>query len=61
MQKSVANEIEDLFKEEEPKIYEKNKWVKRMNSLGTDGIRETIESQYDGENDIFSQDLLRVN
>jgi len=39
MQKSVANEIEDLFKEEEPKIYEKNKWVKRMNSLGTDGIR----------------------
>ena len=32
-----------------------------MNSLGSEGIRETIESQYDGEKETFSPDLLLVN
>ena len=61
IQNSVALEIEDLLKEEEPKFYEKNKWIRRMNSLASEGIRETIEPQYDGERDVFSQEFLRAD
>ena len=55
----AAAEIEDLLKEEESAIFEKNRWLKRMESLGSDGIRETIESQHEGV-DTFSSEFLRV-
>jgi hypothetical protein len=34
--------MENLLKEEESAVFTRNKWVKRMNTLNSEGIRETI-------------------
>ena len=54
-QLTVADEIEDLLRDEEQTIFEKNKWIKKVNMLSPEGIRETIESQEEGP-DTFSSD-----
>ena len=56
--------MEDLLKDDEKPgqstIFEKNKWIKRMDTLNSEGIRETIESQYDGA-DTFSPEFILAN
>jgi ssDNA-specific exonuclease RecJ len=59
MEKPISmNAISQAFEEQEQStIYKKNGWMKRVNTLTTENLRETIQSEYEGQ-DTFSEDYL---